>query len=125
MAMTLLAIAVGAAVGAMLRFGLGSGLNHFAPNLPMGTLIANLLGAFLMGMALAAFLTIEIPATWRLFLTTGFLGGLTTFSTFSAEAFLLMQQGQTGAAVVHIVAHVAGSLISTAAGFHLLRSLAP
>lgn len=121
--MTLLAIAVGAALGALLRFALATGLNHLAPSLPMGTLAANLLGAFLMGTALAAFLAVDVPATWRLFLTTGFLGGLTTFSTFSAEAFLLMQQGQPGTAAVHMVAHVAGSLACTALGFVVVRGL--
>lgn len=96
-----------------------------APSLQMGTLAANLLGALLMGMALAAFLAVDVPTPWRLFLTTGFLGGLTTLSTFSAEAFLLLLQGQAGQAFVHIAADVTGSLACTGLGFVFVRSLTP
>jgi len=78
-----------------------------------------------MGIALAAFLAVDVSPTWLLFLITSFLGGLTTFSTLSAEAFLLLQQGQNGAAAVHIGAHVAGSFACTALGSVAERGLTP
>jgi CrcB protein len=124
MPIILLSIAAGASLGALLRFGLAEAFNHVWPNLPAGTLCANLLGAFLMGLALASFLALpNLPAAWRLFLTTGFLGGLTTFSTFSAEAFLLLQRGEAAAVAVHVAAHVVGSLACTALGFVTARTL--
>lgn len=124
MPLILSSIAAGAALGALLRFGLAEAFNHLWPNLPAGTLAANLLGAFLMGLALASFLALpNLPIAWRLFLTTGFLGGLTTFSTFSAEAFLLIQRGEVGAVAIHVTAHVVGSLAATALGFLTARVL--
>ncbi len=119
---TLLSIALGAAVGAILRFALAEGLNQVFPTLPMGTLAANLLGGFLMGITLAAVVAFpNLPPQWRLFITTGFLGGLTTFSTFSAESFLLLQRSQYSASAVHMLTHVFGALACTAAGFALGR----
>jgi CrcB protein len=124
MPLILLSIAAGASLGALLRFGLAEAFNHLWPNLPAGTLAANLLGAFLMGLALASFLALpNLPIAWRLFLTTGFFGGLTTFSTFSAEAFLLLQRGEVGAVAIHVIAHVVGSLTATAVGFLTARAL--
>ncbi|WP_369925941.1 fluoride efflux transporter CrcB [Xanthomonas sp. NCPPB 2632] len=124
MPLILLSIAAGASLGALLRFGLAEAFNHLWPNLPAGTLAANLLGAFLMGLALASFLALpNLPIAWRLFLTTGFLGGLTTFSTFSAEAFLLLQRGEVEAVAIHVIAHVVGSLAATAVGFLTARAL--
>ena len=119
---TLLSIALGAALGALLRFALAEGLNHVFPTLPMGTLAANLLGGFLMGITLAAVVAFpNLPPQWRLFITTGFLGGLTTFSTFSAESFLLLQRSQYSASAVHLLTHVFGALACTVAGFALGR----
>ncbi|MET0332486.1 MAG: fluoride efflux transporter CrcB [Dyella sp.] len=124
MPLILLSIVTGASLGALLRFGLAEAFNHIWPNLPLGTLAANLLGAFIMGLTLASFLAMpNLPIAWRLFLTTGFLGGLTTFSTFSAEAFLLLQRGEATAVAIHIAAHVVGSLASTALGFATARAL--
>lgn len=107
----------GAALGAILRYLLGSLLNPLYPVIPIGTLVANLLGGLLMGLLVAysAGLSFEI----RLLLATGFLGGLTTFSTFSAEAFLLLQQGRIAQAMLLIGVHVIGSLLMTATGFAL------
>ena len=107
----------GAALGAILRYLLGSLLNPLYPVIPIGTLVANLLGGLLMGLVVAcsASLSLEI----RLLLATGFLGGLTTFSTFSAEAFLLFQQGRISQAMLLIGVHVVGSLLMTATGFAL------
>jgi len=112
-----LAVALGASLGALLRWGLGLGLNHLFPQLPPGTLVANLVGGYLVGLAVAAFTQhAQLPPEWRLFVITGFLGGLTTFSTFSAEVMNLLQQGRAVWAVATIGAHVAGSLLMTLAG---------
>jgi CrcB protein len=115
-----LAVGGGAALGAWLRWGLGIALN--ASMLPMGTLIANLGGGLLMGMAMAYFMatpSLETPQQneLRLFIMTGFLGGLTTFSAFSAEAFNFLHKQQYAWAAVHISSHVVGSLLMTAIGF--------
>ncbi len=111
------AIALGAALGALLRWGLGMGLNHWFPNLPPGTVVANLVGGYLIGLALGVFANIpELSPEWRLFVITGFLGGLTTFSTFSAEVVGALQQGRTGWALATVAVHVLGSLAMTALG---------
>ena len=115
-----LAVGGGAALGAWLRWGLGIALN--ASMLPMGTLIANLGGGLLMGMAMAYFMATPSMATpqqneLRLFIMTGFLGGLTTFSAFSAEAFNFLHKQQYAWAAVHISSHVVGSILMTAIGF--------
>jgi CrcB protein len=113
----ILAVSLGAALGALLRWGLGVGLNHVFPSLPPGTLVANLLGGYLIGLAVALFaLRPEWPAEWRLFAITGFLGGLTTFSTFSAEVVQALQAGRTGWAMATVATHLAGSLLLTMAG---------
>jgi CrcB protein len=112
-----LAISLGAALGALLRWGLGIGLNHLFPALPPGTLVANLVGGYLVGVAVAVFSQMpSLPPEWRLFVITGFLGGLTTFSTFSAEVVHALQQGRTGWAVATVATHVLGSLALTLAG---------
>ena len=118
-----LAVGGGAALGAWVRWGLGIALN--ASILPLGTLIANLGGGLLMGMALAYFIATPQQNELRLFVMTGFLGGLTTFSAFSAEAFNFLQKQQYAWAASHILSHVVGSLLMTAIGFaivHYLRS---
>jgi CrcB protein len=112
-----LAVAVGAALGALLRWGLAAGLNHLFPALPPGTLAANLLGGYLIGLAMALLaLWPDLPDTWRLFIITGFLGGLTTFSTFSAEVVNALQQGRTAWAMAAVGSHVVGSVAMTVAG---------
>ena len=116
-----LAVGGGAALGAWARWGLGIALN--ASILPLGTLIANLGGSLLMGMALAYFASTSAHDTIRLLVMTGFLGGLTTFSAFSAEAFNFLQKQQYAWAAAHISSHVVGSLLMTALGFMLVNYL--
>ena len=114
---SILAICLGASLGAVLRWLLGSLLNALFPAIPPGTLIANLIGSYLIGMALALFASHpEIAPEWRLFVITGFLGGLTTFSTFSAEIVMLIQQGRLLWAASAIGLHVMGSLLMTMLG---------
>ena len=111
------AIALGAALGAVLRWQLGARLNALFPTVPPGTLAANLVGAYIIGMAMAFFATYPaISPEWRLLIVTGFCGGLTTFSTFSAEIVVLLQQGQLLWAAGAVVGHVAGSVLMTFAG---------
>ncbi len=111
------AVCAGASIGALLRWGLGAGLNHLFPSIPPGTLLANVVGGYLVGVAVALFAHQPgWPAEWRLFVITGFLGGLTTFSTFSAEVVLLLQQGRLLLASAAIGAHLVGSLLATLAG---------
>ena len=89
------AVSLGAALGALLRWALGASLNQAFPSLPAGTLLANLLGGYLVGLAVALLSQQpQLPPEWRLFIITGFLGGLTTFSTFSAEVVGALQQGR-------------------------------
>ena len=117
MLVAIFAISLGAALGALSRWGLSVGLNHFFPALPPGTLLANLIGGYFVGLAVALFaLRPELPAEWRLFVITGFLGGLTTFSTFSAEVVNALQAGRTGWAAATVAMHVLGSLALTLAG---------
>jgi fluoride exporter len=116
------AIGVGAALGAWTRWGLAILLNQGL--IPMGTLVANLLGAYLMGIALAVFLYVpNVNAELRLMITTGFLGGLTTFSTFSAEAFNLLNRHQYVWALTHVLSHVIGSLIMVGLGYLTIQYL--
>ena len=118
----LLAVGGGAAAGAWLRWWLGIILNPVLPTLPLGTLAANLIGGALIGMALAVLSHFEALAPEvRLLITTGFLGGLTTFSTFSAEATTLLARQQFGWAAALVGAHVAGSIVMTFAGIGLMR----
>lgn len=120
----LLAVGGGAACGAWARWALGLWLNALWPQLPLGTLAANLVGGYLVGLALAWFALAEgVPPELRLLVVTGFLGGLTTFSTFSAEAVGLLARQQFGWAAVHIALHLGGSLLATTLGFATLRLL--
>ncbi len=114
-----LAVGGGAALGAWVRWGLGLALN--ASILPMGTLVANLGGGLLMGMAMAYFIATPHQNELRLFVMTGFLGGLTTFSAFSAEAFNFLHKQEYAWAATHIASHVVGSLLMTAIGFMLVQ----
>lgn len=119
-----LAVGVGAACGAWLRWGLGLWLGTASLRLNLGTLAANLIGGYLVGMALAFFGTHpQLSPEWRLFAVTGFLGGLTTFSTFSGESMLLLQRGDYGWALVHGAAHLLGALGCCVAGFATIKAL--
>lgn len=110
-------IGTGAALGALLRWLLATRLNRLLPAMPLGTLVANLLGGYLIGVAIAYFANhAELPPHWRLFIITGFLGGLTTFSTFSAEVVSQLQQRQAGWALALVAFHVLGSLLMTMLG---------
>jgi len=118
-------VAIGAVFGAWLRWVLSYWLNPRIANLPLGTLVSNVIGGYVIGIAIAAFAAHpSVPPFWRLLLITGFLGGLTTFSTFSAESVVLLQGEQWAAAAVHCAAHVAGSLLATVAGIATYRALA-
>lgn len=113
----ILAISLGAVLGALLRWQLGLKLNSFFPALPPGTLTANLIGGYIIGLAVAYFAQApDIAPEWRLLIITGFCGGLTTFSTFSAEVVNLLQAGRLVWAMGSIATHVAGSLAMTLAG---------
>jgi len=113
----IVAISFGSAVGALLRWFLGLRLNALFPELPPGTLAANLIGGYIIGLAVGYFAQAPgIAPEWRLLIITGFCGGLTTFSTFSAEVVTLLQQGRLGWAMGAIVIHVSGSLLMTLAG---------
>jgi len=119
-----LAISFGAAAGALLRWRLGVGLNSVLPPLPLGTLAANLVGAYIIGLAVAYLAEApNLAPEWRLFIITGFCGGLTTFSTFSAEVVARIQQDQLIWAFATIAAHLIGSLIMTFAGIATVRFL--
>ncbi|WP_026224686.1 fluoride efflux transporter CrcB [Methyloversatilis thermotolerans] len=123
--LNLMAVGVGAAAGAWLRWGLSLALNPLFAGFPLGTLAVNLIGGLLMGSALAMLQAFpELPAHLRLLLTTGFLGGLTTFSSFSGEVFALFESGETGWALLAVAAHVLGSLAMTALGWWLWHRLA-
>lgn len=112
-----LAVATGAALGALLRWGLAVAFNGLLPQLPPGTLLANLLGGYGIGVALALFAQMpQLPPEWRLFVVTGLLGGLTTFSTFSAEIVTALQQGRLGWALGTAAAHLFGSVAMTLLG---------
>jgi CrcB protein len=114
---SVIAVCVGASLGALLRWWLGSQLNNLFPALPPGTLAANLVGGYVVGIAIAFFATYSaIAPEWRLLIITGFCGGLTTFSTFSAELVTLLQQGRSLWAFGAAAAHLGGSVLMTLAG---------
>lgn len=114
---SILAISAGASLGAISRWLLGNALNALFPAVPPGTLAANLIGGYLIGVAVSFFSQqAGLAPEWRLFVITGFLGGLTTFSTFSAEVTTLLQQGRMLWAAGAISIHVLGSLLMTLAG---------
>ncbi len=119
---TMLAVAFGAALGAVLRWAAGVWMNSAWHGFPLGTLAVNCAGGFMIGMALIGFerWPSELP---RAFVITGFLGGLTTFSAFSGESLNLLQRGQLFMAALHAAAHVLGALACVAVGYSLARLL--
>jgi CrcB protein len=118
------AVGAGAMLGAWARWGLGTWLNALVPNLPLGTLAANVGGGYLVGLAVAFFsANTHLAPEWRLACITGFLGALTTFSTFSAESMQLLQAERYLAATLHSAAHLAGAILATILGFATYRLL--
>ena len=117
MGMAVLAVAVGGGVGALARWMLSYQLNAYFPAIPPGTLAANIIGGYIVGFAIAFFASRpEIAPEWRLLIITGFCGGLTTFSTFSAEVVMLIQQGEISKMAIAIALHLVGSLAATILG---------
>jgi CrcB protein len=120
-----IAVAVGAALGAWLRWGLTLFLSHLHAHIQLGTLVANLVGGYLIGLALGYFDTAPaLSPVWRLFVITGFLGGLTTFSSFSGEAMVLLQRGHYSWALAHSAVHLLGSIGFCVAGYATWRAIA-
>lgn len=121
---SLFAVFCGAGLGAICRWLLGLALNPVFPTLPLGTLAANLIGGFLMGVVLALFDQMQAlsPAV-RLAIITGFLGGLTTFSTFSGETVSLLLRQQYAATAAIMLAHTLGSILATLCGFGVIRAV--
>jgi CrcB protein len=119
-----LSVGLGASIGAWLRWLLSIGLNAVFPLLPLGTLIANMVGGYLMGLAMG-FITLGgmVSPELRLLVITGFLGGLTTFSTFSAESVSLISRGDYGWASLHLLSHLLGSLLMTGLGLLTVQLL--
>lgn len=119
-----LAIGIGAVLGAWLRYGLGLWLNPTFAQMPLGTLAANLIGAYLVGAAIAVFhFNVDISPEFKLFFITGFLGALTTFSTFSAEVVALLQRAEYGWAAGTASLHLFGSLLMTGLGIVTIHKL--
>lgn len=114
---SMLAVSVGGVLGCLLRWVLAMFFNSWFPTVPPGTLAANLIGCYIIGIAFAFFTAYPgFAPEWRLFLTTGFCGGLTTFSTFSIEVVMLLQTGRSLWALSAVAIHVVGSLLMTVAG---------
>ena len=125
MLLSIAAISTGASIGALLRWLLSVRLNALLPALPLGTLAANLVGGYFVGVAMGWLAQHpELPPQVRLFVVTGLLGGLTTFSTFSAEVVTHLEQGRLAWAIGLACAHLAGSLVLTALGLATVRALA-
>lgn len=119
-----LAVGIGAFIGACLRWGLGVWLSTVQWAFPAATLLANVGGSFLIGLSVGFFsANAHLSAHWRLFIMTGFLGGLTTFSTFSFEAMQLIQKGDWQWAIMHSMLHLLGSVLFCFAGFYTWRAL--
>lgn len=118
--MNAIAVSLGAALGALARWQAGLLFNARWAGFPLGTLLVNVVGGLLIGMALEWFGR-QPNELLKLLLVTGFLGGLTTFSSFSGESLALLQRGDYGLALAHTLVHVIGSLAAAAAGFALMR----
>jgi CrcB protein len=121
MLLHVLAICAGASIGALCRWGLNIWLTSAGP-LPFGTLAANLIGGYLIGIAVAVFQAMpQLDPAWRLLLITGFLGGLTTFSSFSAEVVTMLMNERMGLALGTAALHLTGSLILTWLGIRTVQ----
>jgi fluoride exporter len=117
MYLSILAVGIGGALGSLLRWVLGLRLNALFPALPLGTLASNMIAGYVIGLAVAFFArTPALPAEWRLFVITGLMGGLSTFSTFSAEVVSHLQEGRFGWALGEIAIHVCASVVLTILG---------
>jgi CrcB protein len=121
--MNIAAVGVGAACGAWTRWGLSVLLNPILPSLPLGTLAANLIGGLLIGIVMGLTEPLSLSVTTRLLIVTGFLGGLTTFSSFSAETVGTLMRGESGWAIVLVLAHLTGSLVLTGVGVLVGRAI--
>lgn len=119
--LSLFSISGGAIAGALLRWTLGSFLNPVFPTIPLGTLAANLIGGFLMGCFMALSHNHSIPESARLGIVTGFLGSLTTFSTFSAETLTLLSRQEYSMTFLIVIGHVVGTLVATALGLYTTK----
>ncbi|MFZ9787893.1 MAG: fluoride efflux transporter CrcB [Burkholderiaceae bacterium] len=123
MMQSLCAVMLGGSLGAALRWGLSATMNHRWSAMPLGTWLANLLGGFLVGVAVAWFSKhADMDPAWRLFVITGLLGGLTTFSSFSAEVVSMLQNERYQWALATVALHVLGSLLMTVVGIRLVES---
>ncbi|WNN46670.1 fluoride efflux transporter CrcB [Winslowiella toletana] len=121
---SLLAVVVGGSVGCVLRWLISVRFNPLFPNLPPGTLIVNLVGGFIIGMALAYFIkNPQLDPAWKLLIVTGLCGGMTTFSSFSAEIMTLLQSGNYLWAMLSVMTHVIGSVLMAFAGFAVITML--
>ncbi len=119
-----IAVGLGAAIGAWLRWGMGLWLNPVLPQFPLGTLAVNVVGGYFIGLAVAFFMQYPtLSPEWRLLIITGFLGGLTTFSTFSAETVTLLLRGQYAWGAAIVAAHLSGSLLMTVLGMQTFKWL--
>ncbi|KMZ12726.1 Integral membrane protein putative involved in chromosome condensation [Candidatus Burkholderia humilis] len=117
MYLSFIAVGIGGGLGSLLRWALGLRLNAIFPNLPFGTFAANVIAGYIIGVAVAFFARYpDVLVEWRLFIITGLMGGLSTFSTFSAEVVAHLQQGRLGWALGEIAIHVGASLLMTALG---------
>ena len=117
MYLSIIAVGLGGGLGSLLRWALGLRLNAIFPNLPLGTFASNVIAGYVIGVAVAFFARFpDISVEWRLFIITGLMGGLSTFSSFSAEVVAHLQQGRLGWALAEIAIHVCASLLMTALG---------
>ena len=122
----IISITIGAALGALLRWWLGLKMNAIFPTIPLGTLAANVMGGFLIGVFMGITRNhMFIPEAARLAITTGFLGGLTTFSTFSAETVMLVAHQEYLWASLIVIGHVAGSILATICGIYSVKFFTP
>lgn len=119
---SLLAVFIGGGLGSVLRWAVSLKMNPLHQHIPLGTLTVNLVGGFIIGLALALFSRMtNIDSSWKLLITTGFCGGLTTFSTFSLEVVYLLQDGRFIWAIANMLLNLAGSLAMTLLAFVLVR----
>lgn len=118
---SLAAIALGSILGGWSRWWVGLKMNSLHPSIPIGTVAVNLIGGFIIGFAIAFFAQSQLSQNYKLFVITGFCGGLTTFSTFSLEVVTLLQQGRISTAMLVISIHVIGALLCTVAGMAVFQ----